>query len=105
METRGATLREALLAALGLTALAVLFCGPQWLWNPDLAPFDNGDCVGSYFPYFARAQQPVSPQIAGEWDPTLWTGMPESHSPFGRYHPPTRLLPALFLLCLACRLI
>src|SRR5262249_4511187 len=43
MENRGATLREALLATLGLTALAVLFCGPHWLWNPDLAPFDNGD--------------------------------------------------------------
>jgi hypothetical protein len=101
MENREATFREALLAALGLAALAVLFCGPHWLWNPDLAPFDNGDSVGSYFPYFARAQQPVSPHIAGEWDPTLWTGMPESYSPFGRYYPPTRLLLALFPLGLA----
>ena len=104
MEARNLTLREASIAAVGMVVLSALFCGPHLLLDPDLAPFDNGDSVGSYFPYFARTYQPLSPQIAGDWDPTLWTGLPESHSPFGRYYPPAWLLFVLFPLGLALSL-
>ena len=39
-----------------------------------------------------RTFDPVAPEVAGAFDPTLFTGLPESHTPFGRYYPPTILL-------------
>src|SRR5262245_36224290 len=90
------TRRELLTATLALVALAIVFCGPSLVFNPDLTPFDHGDSVASYFPYWVRTYHPLTPEIAGAWDPTLWTGLPESHRPFGRYYPPVLVL---FNLC------
>src|SRR5262245_19421094 len=53
------------------------------------------DGSASYFPYMLRTFQPVGAEAAGSFDATLFTGLPESHSPFGRYYPPSILLYTL----------
>src|SRR5262245_28143462 len=101
---RPLTGKEIVVAGLGMLLLAILFCGPRRLLHPELAPFDSGDSAAAYFPYCVRSHCPLTPEIAGAWDPTLWTGLPESHSPFGRYYPPAWLLFELFSLGLALTL-
>lgn len=83
--------RDIGIAAVGFVVLSVAFCYPAGL-HTDCLPFGDGDAVASYFPYMLRTFDPVGAEVAGSFDPTLFTGLPESHSPFGRYYPPTLLL-------------
>src|SRR5438105_5309469 len=86
--------REAAVAVLVFAALSFLFCYPAGLSTTDCIL--SGDALASYFPYLLRSFHPASPQVAGPWDPTILTGLPESHSPFSVYYLPTILLYALF---------
>jgi len=86
--------REGLVAALGFLALSLVFCFPAGLSTTDCIL--SGDALASYFPYLLRSFRPASPEVAGPWDPTILTGLPQSHSPFGVYYLPTILLYALF---------
>jgi hypothetical protein len=79
---------------LAFVGLSFLFCYPAGLSTTDCIL--SGDALASYFPYLLRSFRPGSPQVAGPWDPTILTGLPESHSPFGVYYPPTILLYSLF---------
>ena len=96
------TRREVFLAALGFLAFSLVFIFPAGLTQSKFLALGDGLC--SYFPYMLRSFQPLSPGVTGAWDPTLYTGLPESHSPFGRYYPPTLLLytalPPALSLCL-----
>jgi hypothetical protein len=83
-----------MIAALGLLTLSFVFCFPAGLSSTDCIL--GGDALASYFPYLLRSFRPVSSQIAGPWDPTVLTGLPESHSPYGIYYLPTILLYVLF---------
>jgi hypothetical protein len=89
--SRGVGWREAAATAAGFVLLSVVFCWPA---APSLehVPFSAGDAFRSYFPTVLRSFHPVADQVAGAWDPTLLTGLPETHSLFGRYYPPTVLL-------------
>ena len=86
--------REGIVAALGFLALSFVFCFPAGLSTT--ACILSGEALASYFPYLLRSFRPASPQVAGPWDPTILTGLPQSHSPFGVYYLPTVLLYALF---------
>jgi hypothetical protein len=81
-------------AALGFLALSFVFCYPAGLSATDCIL--SGDALASYFPYLLRTFRPVSPHVAGPWDPTILTGLPASHSPFGAYYLPVILLYGLF---------
>jgi hypothetical protein len=81
--------REPVVAALGFIALAGVFCYPLGFSHK---AFLGGDPEGQYLPYMLRAFHPVADNVAGAWDPTHFTGMPESHFPLGRYYPPTLIL-------------
>jgi hypothetical protein len=74
----------ACVAALGL--LAVVYYWPC-SFSDRLFPFGGGDCLNSYFPYLVRAFDARSAEMAGPWVPSMFTGLPESHTPFGRYYP------------------
>jgi hypothetical protein len=94
MQRRWSRLRESGGAALGFLALSLAFCYPVGLSTGMLDA--DGDGVRSYLPFLVRAFWPVDASVAGAWDPTLFTGLPESHTPFGRYYPPTILLHMFF---------
>jgi hypothetical protein len=79
--------------ALGFLALSLAFCYPAGLSTGMLDADD--DAIRSYLPFLIRSFAPVGPSVAGPWDPTLFTGLPESHTPFGRYYPPIILLSVL----------
>ena len=102
-ETPASGAREAWGAALGFLVLSFAFSYPAGLSATTF--MTGGDGVYSYFPYVLRSFRPVSPEVGGAWDPTLFTGLPESHTPCGRYYPPTvvlyTLLPAATAFCLA----
>src|SRR5262245_17000201 len=101
-QTRQPNWLEFALVSFGFVALSFVFCYPVGLstklFNSD------GDCVTSYYPYLLRCFTPVSSSLSGHWDATLFTGLPESHSPFGRYYPPTIFLNALLPVSLAMSL-
>jgi hypothetical protein len=84
---------EPLTTALGFFALAAAFCYPLGFSNQ---AFLGGDPEGQYLPYMLRAFRPVADNVSGPWDPTHFTGMPESHFPLGRYYPPTVILFYVF---------
>jgi hypothetical protein len=86
--------REWITATFGFAALSFLFCYPAGFSTSIVIL--GGDALASYFPYLLRSFQPVSSNVAGPWDPTILTGLPESHSPFGVYYPVTVLLYKLF---------
>jgi len=81
--------KEALVVPAAFLFLAALFCYPLGFTN-DWWPGE--DTPSQYLPYLYRAFQPVAPEVAGPWDPTHFTGLPESHCPIGRYYPFTQLL-------------
>lgn len=85
---------EVTLTATGFLLLAFAFTWPLGLLDGAM-PFGGGDGLASYFPFMLRSHRPVAPEVAGAWDPTLFTGLPESHSPMGRYYPPVVLLYSL----------
>ena len=87
------TFREFVVASAGFVVLSVAFCASVVFQPSDVAPFATSDAQASFFPYYARSFHPLSKEVAGDWDPTLWTGLPESHSPFARY------LPTVWILC------
>ncbi len=79
-----------LACASGFLALSFLFCYPAGMSSS--VCILSGDALAAYFPYLLRSFQPVSSNVAGPWDPTILTGLPESHSPYGVYYPLTILL-------------
>src|SRR5262245_46385946 len=95
--------REACVAGLAALLLATLYTGPGRLLRPHEYPFDAGDPTASTLPYLMRSfGEAASP--AGAWDDTMGTGLPEGHSPFGRYYPPLVVLCGLFPVGLAVTL-
>jgi hypothetical protein len=85
--------REVLTAGVGFLLLSGIFCWPAGFASDRLVL--GGDAVASYLPYMLRTFQPVAPEVAGPFDPTLFTGLPETHTSFGRYYPPTIVLYSL----------
>jgi len=85
--------REAVVTALGFLLLSLVACYPAGL-SPAMFT-SGGDAVQGYFPLMVRAFQPAREHLIGPWDATTFTGLPESHHPFGTYYPPTMLLYGL----------
>ena len=73
--------RETLVAAAGFLALSVLCCQPAAL-ALDHLPFDQGDGIGSWFPHMLRVFRPPAADVAGSFDPTVFTGLPEGVQTF-----------------------
>jgi hypothetical protein len=83
-----------LVAVSGLfLALPFLLSGGASLSCEQLV-YARGDCVRSFFPYLASS---VGSGPSSSWNAGPFTGLPASHTPAGRYYPPTivayRLLP------------
>jgi len=81
--------KEALVVPATFVVLTILFCYPLGLTDE---VWPGEDTPSQYLPYLYRAFRPMGPEVAGPWDPTHFTGLPESHCPIGRYYPFTQVL-------------
>jgi hypothetical protein len=85
--------REAGLTLVGFVVLALIFFWPAGAADRLRG---GGDVAVQYLPTLLRSFGPASGAVAGCWDATAATGLPESHLPVGHYYPPTILLFSLF---------
>jgi hypothetical protein len=86
--------REAAITLAGFVALAFVFFWPAGA--ADRIRCRGGDSAEQYLPTLMRSFHPAGDRLAGCWDATVATGLPESHLPVGHYYPPTILLFSLF---------